>query len=282
MGLADPLTSTPTAELIKSRVAQIRETLLPQYPPVPAEAAAVPPEPRLGISQNLRSALQSAAHAPRAPSPAAKLAGDPPGTPQRLITSTPPLSVKPRSAYAHRFLDSHRGGSPKKGKVEFVVSSSSGLRKPRGSTRKSMGVRKSMAFSKSRPSMFGPAAGISDGDHSDHDERFEDDVGQVRLLDPLIHAPNLSRFPSFIYSLIIVRYQDVNIVIYRLCSPCKTIQPRPRSKRTRRQKVCACTPRTNRSRAAPRSKAHRAPRAHVRHSRSWSGLAWRRFRVPVI
>ncbi|KAF7964598.1 hypothetical protein HWV62_5089, partial [Athelia sp. TMB] len=125
-------------QTLEDRVERIRQNLH-QYPPVLAPAPAPQPS-RLPQPSMLKL---------RTIFPPSKLSlssppHDPPDTPKRLITSTPPPSAKPRSTYVHRFL-----GSAKKGRVSFVVSRS-GLRKGR----KSMSVRKSMAFAKSRPSMF--------------------------------------------------------------------------------------------------------------------------------
>jgi hypothetical protein len=90
-----------------------------------------------------------------------------PTAPRQLVTSTPPASVKPRSAFVRRVLASQSKEKPKsKRKVEFLVSSSSGLRRSRKS------VRMSLPFAK-RPSLFGPDLSDDDDAGDDVDRVFD-------------------------------------------------------------------------------------------------------------
>ena len=145
----------------KSRTNYIRRPLLPSYSPI-SEATSEPLPLRLPQLSNGTMSLPEP--------PALGDIGRPftadrtveeaeTTTPSRLITSTPPTSIKPRSAYARRILASQSKEKSKHlGKAGFVVSGSAGLRKSRKS------IRMSCALSK-RPSLFGPP--LSDEEHAD-------------------------------------------------------------------------------------------------------------------
>lgn len=162
---------------MQARVDYIRESLLPKYLSIPTAAPSAPRQSRLPQPSIFRKNTELHSIPPtskpkniaRPHSPPADDTNDTQNTPRRLVTSTPPPTVKPRSTHTRRIIGSHHGErSPKKGKVEFSVSSSGGLRKARKS------VRKSVVFS--RPSLFGPAISY---DENDSENDYEHDVGRV-------------------------------------------------------------------------------------------------------
>lgn len=148
----------PSSSARDACVSHIRGPLLPAYPPIQDPA----PKP---LQSCLPGRSKRTSGISQAPAQSDLSQGDLSGpsamdgtvdedqaltTPRRLITSTPPASVKPRSAYVRRVLASQsKEQSRRKGKVEFVVSGSTGLRKSRKSFRMSTSLTK-------RPSLFGP------------------------------------------------------------------------------------------------------------------------------
>lgn len=150
----------------ESRIDHVRETLLPGYPPI-LKAPSDPPQSRIPQSFDRQTDCPVAANASTDHIPGSGTIDELPGTPRQLITSTPPASIKPRSAYAKRILASQHKPSPKvKGRVEFAVSSPRVLRQSRKSVRKSLAA--------SRPSLFGPPLSEDDEDPVGEDNHGND------------------------------------------------------------------------------------------------------------
>jgi hypothetical protein len=171
----------PLADARKSRIKHIREYLLPAYPAIP-KPTSEPPQSRLprplkftpAVSQSIAPPRGVENHLEALAKPDATLSvyeDDTPQTPGQLITSTPPATVKPRSAYARRILAS-QSKEKHKGKVEFKVSAHGGLRKSRKS------VRMSLASAR-RPSLFEPPLSDEEDDDFVSDNEYGNDVDRV-------------------------------------------------------------------------------------------------------
>jgi hypothetical protein len=166
----------PQCNRLESRVDHVRGSLLPTYPSA-QQSISEPFPPCLPPPPNGTMAfLEPSAHDARVQDDVDKPltadgSVDRTATPPRLITSTPPASVKPRSAYARRIIASQSKETPKRpGKVEFIVSNSTGLRKSRKSVRTSLTLLK-------RPSLFGPPlSDPPDEEHTDDADRVCDAI----------------------------------------------------------------------------------------------------------
>jgi hypothetical protein len=175
----------PQSNRLESRVDHVRGSLLSAYPlaqqPI-SEPLPLPPPPN-GTMAFLEHSAHDAQVQDDIDKPlTADGSVDHTATPPRLITSTPPVSVKPRSAYARRIIASQTPKRP--GRVEFIVSGSTGLRKSRKSVRTSLALLK-------RPSLFGPPlSDPPDEGHTDDADRVCD-ANYSRFFSPIdLHSDN--------------------------------------------------------------------------------------------
>lgn len=127
----------------------IRASLLPAYPQIPEQAPSPQQHPHPPSIYSKPRPSDSSFQKSGRRTNGRRDGENNPGTPRQLITSTPPASVKPRSAYARRVNASQsRQAFSTRGKVNFSASSPQGL----GQSRKS--IRNSLISA--RPSLFGP------------------------------------------------------------------------------------------------------------------------------
>ncbi|KIM88355.1 hypothetical protein PILCRDRAFT_814255 [Piloderma croceum F 1598] len=183
----------PRSNRLECRVDHVRGSPLPVYPSISESLPSSLPPPPNGTMYFLEHSAYDAQMQDNVDKPlTADGSVDHTATPPRLITSTPPASVKPRSAYARRIIASQSKGTPKKpGKVEFIVSGSTGLRKSRKSVRTSLALLK-------RPSLFGPPlSDPPDEEHTDDADRIINAVhDESSRIENSYITPKFTRLPS--------------------------------------------------------------------------------------